>query len=356
MANRREFVLGLGAAFFWASRTQTASAQDGEESQPRVHEPTEIAWIVASLSSLGRTSGGVIRRDTSYFDAINLWFQRVIDHPVLGALGSEFNLPRFVGNAADYSFDLRGRLIRSSGAVALWDDAAGDLFTRHRAAVEDFSRRGNARGFLKTQAATLAAAHNALHEAVDIRDIGSWLEAQFTERPATVRVFVSPLTDGWNWTNLGGLEPRIWVPAPKTGAINDIVQRFIIVASVFTEFDHIYVNQVTKQHIAAVESVFAKENKWANEDAWDNYGSAELVFNEYMTWGVFLAYAQERLSSSDYDALAARIVRFMETKRGFLRFGAFVSIVGNVRRERTNRLQELFPEIIARAGVLGADV
>jgi hypothetical protein len=69
---------------------------------------------------------------------------------------------------------------------------------------------------------------------------------------------------------------------------------------------------------------------------------------------VFLTYAQARLSPSDYEALATRIVRFMESTRGFLRFGGFVAIVRDIRRERPEKLHQAFPEIIARARLLSA--
>ncbi|MGQ7478405.1 hypothetical protein ACTGUZ_11320, partial [Streptococcus suis] len=69
-----------------------------------VHEPTELAWIIAALSAIGRAGGGVIRRDTSYFADLAHWFAPVADHQLVTKLGAYFNLPRFVGNSEDYQF------------------------------------------------------------------------------------------------------------------------------------------------------------------------------------------------------------------------------------------------------------
>lgn len=350
MVDRRQLIWGLAASSLWTSDASPAWTKADPVGRFGVEEPTETAWIIASLSPLGKTRRGVIRRETPYFAAVERWFARSVDHPAIAALGADFNLPRFVGNAADYRFGPAGQLVRATDATPLWDDPDGDLFTRHRPEIEDFARRSEARRFLRLNSPTLAASHNALHQAVDMRDITGWLETQFTERPAHVHVFVSPLTGGWNWTNLDGKRPRIWVPEPKPGSLDDPIKRFTTVSSVFTEVDHIYVNPVTKLHASAVETAFAKSKGWASDSAWADYESAELVFNEYMTWGVFLEYARQRLSSPDYDALATKIVRFMENTRGFVRFGDFVARLRRVMGKNTQRLQEAFPTIISSVG------
>jgi hypothetical protein len=347
MIDRRHFVYALATMGGFAFSTRAARGRAEDTGQFKVHEPTEIAWIIAGLSPLGKGDGGVIRRDTPYFAAVEHWFAPVSKHPVFAALGSDFNLPRLVGNAADYRFGAAGRLEPATDAAPLWDDKEGDLFTKHRAAIEDFARRSNARRFLKQQRRTLAGSNRTLHAAVDVKDIQTWLEGQFSERSAPVQILVSPMTDGWNWTNLGGKQPRVWVPEPKSASLDDPVKRFITVSSVFTEVDHIYVNPVTTIHAAAVETVFAKAKGWATDAAWADYESAALVFNEYMTWAVFFEYARERMPPTGYDSLAGKIIKFMEKSRGFARFGDFVAVVRRVRGVDRQTLQATFPAIIA---------
>lgn len=349
MFDRRQIIRYAAATIFCSSTAAVSWGKVRGRDQFVVHAPTEIAWIIAGLSLLGRDGGGAIRRDTPYFAAVERWFSRSATHPVIAALGSDFNLPRLVGNAADYRFGRDGRLARAPSATPLWDDAEGDLFTKYRSDIEDFSRRSNARGFLKREASTLAAADHALHAAVDMTDIKTWLETQFIERSVPIEVLVSPLTGGWNWTNLGGTKPRVWIPEPKAGSLDSSVKRFGVVASVFTEVDHIYVNPVTATYAGTIEAGFAKSKGWATDQAWSDYASAELVFNEYMTWAAFLEYARSRMSPADYQILSMKIVQFMEKDRGFIRFGQFVAILERVSGGSRRALQDNFPAIIAAA-------
>jgi hypothetical protein len=346
---RRQFICSLGASAFFVPQAGLVCASSPKPERYKVHEPTEIAWILAALSQIGRQSGGVIRRDTEYFSRVEKWFAPYATHKLISDLGAEFNLPRLVGNAANYDFSKNGKLTLTPNSVALWDDMAGDLFTQNKDQIEAFSRVTNARDFLKNERKAFAAVDAALRAAVDIEDIQRWLNAQFSARPGRVRVFVSPLTSGWNWANIDGVEPRIWVPAPYAYADNDVIKKFKIIASVFTEIDHIYVNPISKIHKEAINQIFSKENAWSTETAWQDYDSPELVFNEYMTYALFLEYAKDRMSNQDFVSFKTKIILFIEEKRGFVRFGAFATMLNNMRIASKGSVQDLYPKVIDKS-------
>jgi Domain of unknown function (DUF4932) len=344
---RRYFLKAIASSAIIGVHASRASTPAKNGMPQTLHEPTEIAWILAALSPIGRISGGVIRRDTPYFAKVEKWFGPVTKHPIFTKLGPDFNLPRLVGNAANYNYAKGERLNRIAGSVALWNDPDGDLFTKNIELIEDFCRRGAARKFLKSEEAIYSAVSSALLSSVDVDDMQRWLEKQFTKRPGPIRVFVSPLTDGWNWTNIDGTEPRIWVPAPNNASNSDPVKRFITVSSVFTEVDHIYVNPISAVHHKVINDVFSKEKGWASDAAWQNYGTPELVFNEYMTWAVFMEYARARMLPADFGVLNMKIVKFMQNQRGFVKFGAFSELIKITRTSSEKSVQDLYPEIIA---------
>lgn len=351
LTGRRQFLTGAAISTFWmlSGLESRAKAAAPQQSTP---EATEIAWIIAALTPLGRPQGSSIARDTPYFKAIERWFAAHVEHPAIVALGADFNLPRFVGNAADYRFVSGGKLVRTANAMPLWDDAEGDLFTAHRRLVEEFAKKSRARDFLRMQADTLDASRKALAAVIDLSDITAWLQSQFSGRPARVELFVSPLTGGWNWTNVSTRSPRIWVPQPRSAALQDMVSRYVAIASVFTEIDHIYINPVTEVHRLEVETVFARSRLWATDEAWSNYPSGELVFNEYLTWAVCSEFARESLGSADHAAFEARITRFMQERRGFIRFGQFASMLGRLRGIQSARIEDIYPQIIASSAPL----
>lgn len=318
-----------------------AAVQRGRGSTIVTHEPTELAWILAGLSPLGR-GGDSLNRDTPYWEAAETWFAPFVQHPAVITLGADFNLPRLIGNAANYSFSDRDTLLRTPNSRQMWGDARGDLFTRRRREIEEFARESRARTFLSEQRATFDAVRATLAAAVDLADMQAWLETQFSARPAPMQVFVSPVTGGFNFTNLDPVTPRLWVPAVDPAQTD--YARFSVVRSIFTEMDHNYVNPITAGLGRSAFAFMTQANGWASAEAWSDYTSAELVVNEYMTFAAFLAYAQDRISGDDLVRTETATRRMME-RRGFLRFGEFADVVTR-ERKRFARLEALYPVVL----------
>jgi len=93
------------------------------------------------------------------------------DDPLLAGLGADFNLPRLIGNAANFRFDPEGDLRLVPGSRPMWDDADGDVFTRLRSDMEWFVKRSRTRGFLQTQADTLRQVRATYAANVDVGDM-----------------------------------------------------------------------------------------------------------------------------------------------------------------------------------------
>jgi hypothetical protein len=303
------------------------------------HEVVEAAWLIAGLTPLGR-DGGSLSRDTAYWRAAEDWFANYTDHRVVKLLGADFNLPRWIGNAANYSFVGSHKLQRTPAARPMWDDPNGDLFTRYRSETESFLKECRARLFLRDHAETFAAVRKALFEAVDLEDMQRWLENEFSARPSPMEIYVSPMTGGWNFTNLDSITPRLWVPAVRRLA--DDYDRFIVVASVFTEVNHNYVNPVTSSLSTTDYSYFTSTQGWATPQAWDDYGTPELVLNEYMTWAAYLFYARDRISGDILSKIEARTIKFMEQQRGFPKFGLFVNQLTQHRNSLNATLERCY--------------
>lgn len=315
-----------------------------------LHEPTELAWVIAALTPLGLASGDVIARNTDYFSSIESWFSPVKSHPLIIELGGEFNLPRFVGNASNFDFVRGTQLRRRPNSQPLWGDADGDLFTVHLRLIEDFAQQSRARTFLDRNRPLIESASADLLRIIDLSDIQRWLEAQFSARPRAVRLFVSPLTSGWNWTSIGESQPKIWVPAPRLATFDNPVERFVTIGTVFTEVDHNYVNPATATHLPSLQTMIARREDWGTPSAWENYETSELVFNEYMTWAVFLEYVRDRMTATDFSVFRERIVRFMQTRRGFVRFGLFADSLSQLRRQSNRPIEQLMDALISTLG------
>lgn len=339
--DRRQFAMSA-TLFAVTARPAAGLARSLDRAAVVVHRATELAWILAGLSPLDR-GGAALNRNTPYWRAAETWFGAFRDHPAVTALGGDFNLPRLIGNAANYRLDAPGSLTRSPGHRAMWDDPTGDLFTRHRDLIESFARESRALAFFDHQHDALETIRATLAGATDLADMQSWLESQFLARPKAMTVFVSPVTGGWNFTNLNPETPRLWVPAAARPATPH--DRFRIVRTIFTEMDHNYVNPATARLAPAAYGFMTEANGWATPEAWSNYGTAELIVNEYMTFSAFLAYAQDRLSGDDLSRTETETRRLME-RRGFTRFARFADAVSGERRRGVN-LEALYPAVMA---------
>lgn len=72
---------------------------------------------------------------------------------------------------------------------------------------------------------------------------------------------------------------------------------------IFTEIDHNYVGPLSAQYKykARIDTLFDKRNIWVNQEnrSIEHYPSPEKVFNEYLTWGLFILYAYDNFPGND---------------------------------------------------------
>lgn len=325
-----------------------AASKVSEKPLVVVSPSVELALVIAGLSGLDRTSNNSIDREDPYFDEVEAHFQPVADHPVFQALGDSFNLPRLAGNAADYAFDDRGELIKIDDSGSLWGDTDNNLFANHLSLIQDFATRGDFLGFYAAREPLYNRLIFATSEAMNEEVMTRWLHSQYTIRPGAFRLFVSPLLSGFHWTTLFKPEQRIWLnpPDPDESARWSVQQRMSFARAVFTELDHAYVNPVTTTMLDEVTRAFSDLSAWGTEGAIRAYSSPELVFNEYMTWAVFLLFAQSILADEPLAIMSRDIVRMMENGRGFTRFGDFATEASRLFTKLGLTAEELQPLMV----------
>lgn len=316
----------LSLTLFCLLQTATAISAETTESclaSVSLPETVELALVVAGMTPLARDNNNVINREGAYFEAVEEHFGEHADHPLIAALGADFNLPRLVGNAADFGFDQTGELIEVDNSGSLWGDSENDLFRLHIALIADFARQSGFRKFFSNHQTVYRELVDRTDAAIDIERMRCWLEANFTAVPGKSYVHVSPLMANFHWTTLYKPEHRLWVSGAPASGLDDELDRMLYGRAIFTELDHPFVNPVTAQHSSAVEAAFEKSGIWLTERAGEYYPSGELQFNEYMTFAVFLMFAADHLTMPDFEELKEDVVSMMAERRGFIAFEAF---------------------------------
>jgi hypothetical protein len=128
------------------------------------------------------------------------------------------------------------------------------------------------------------------------------------------------------------------------------VKKATVQRILFTEVDHAFVNPVTDRYRSQINNAFGDRAKWTTDNS-SFYNSPTAVFNEYMTWAVFLVYVEDKLSAADFATTRQLTVQLMEGSRRFQRFGAFTTELLRLYHERARgkTVTDLYPQIIAWA-------
>jgi hypothetical protein len=176
-----------------------------------------------------------------------------------------------------------------------------------------------------------------------------WLEKNFSARPGPMKIIISPLIGGLNWTTLYKAETRMWLAPPKIDSEQvSQYQKILSAYSIFTELDHSYVNPFTKVIMQNVEKMFADIDDWATKNTGaSDYSTPELQFNEYMTWSVYLMYASDRLNDEDFAKLNSAIVKFMSDQRGFKKFSEFNNKALDLYRSRQISAEQVMKTLVS---------
>ena len=328
----------------------TALPRTEDESFARVAPTVELALVLAALSPLGEDDPDYepVHRRGDHFDALLEHFGAHRDHPAVRELGASYSLPRLVGNAADFRFDDEGRLVEVVSDGSLWGDRRGDLFRRHLADIQAFADDTEFLAFYDARREVYRQLVDATQALADLEDMTRWLEEQFPARPGPAEVHVSPLIGSHHWTS--GTQQkalRIWIRPPSPGKkAPGPVERMSFARRLFTELDHPFVNPLTAERRDVLEVALAEPTDWATERAWSSYPSRELVFNEYMTWAVFLLYARDRLEPSSFAAIRTRTVLQMQMQRGFRRFADFAETLLELSEENGLPASEQVDEML----------
>lgn len=297
---------------------------DQHKGQVRVEVPEtfELANIAIAISERGLNDPHRVNKQGSYYQEVLAHFLRFKDHPLIAApdLVSNFGY-QFRDNSICYAFE-GDRIVHRGHYSSI---RRPDLFGRHLAQLEDFARVSGFRSFYREHLPYYRKQTDLYRAKVPVRRMWTWLEERFPARHDCYRVVFSPLVGGSHETahfqTEGFSETIMFVSGP--GEPNDHpgpLGEALLSRVVFTEIDHNYVNAVTAERRDDVDRAFADLDRWNRQDS---YRSAEMTFNEYMTWAVFILYAHDTYDDETFEQIRGRVVSQMVESRKFVRFQEF---------------------------------
>jgi hypothetical protein len=321
-----------------------------------VPEVYELTNVIIAMTSYGLDNSSLVYKSSSYYSDVSKAFLQYKSSAPMKELqlGDDDPLRRYYemrDNSYTYVFD-QGQIKHDPTYGTLRNP---NTFSDKRTDIERFNDVSQFRAFYEQHSEYYRTFIERYRSLAEIDSMADWLEREFAPtRYDHYTVVLSPLVYGshsaYNSTTSAGLEALMFVAGPDVTTpptTSAGVQKATIQRIVFTEIDHNFVNPVTTQYLSRVNSVFGNRAKWTT-DASSFYGSAEAVFNEYMTWGVFLLYVESRVSSEDFQTVMQLTTQLMEGSRRFQRFGSFTQELLRLYHARTpgGRARELYPAIL----------
>ena len=293
-----------------------------------------------------------VRRDTEYYHRVLAHFSSYADHPVFAALSLNPDDLRSYTDLRNngYNWVFCGDQLCRQAFLGKWwqGEEFLDTFSRNIDLINEFARVTDFRAFFEAEKPYYARLAALYEERIDLPHMIAWLYSNFPYSYDSYRILFSPLILGNQSTTIKRAQAFTQVfaivdPPSERQSDADALLRF---RWVFTELDHQYVEPAAERHAARIDSVFADRSYWTTDGESAHYGTPFRVFAEYMTWAVYLVYLEETYEPEVAGEVKGRLVRWVEERRGFPRFGVFYRTLSELRRATSRPLYLLLPPLL----------
>lgn len=333
-----------------ASFTQEYINQNEGKVNVSVPEVYELANIIIAMTDYGIEDPFRVYKEGDYYREVMAHFSPYRDHPLISKLNlsdKRFNrYIRFRENSFAYRFDgdqIIPHEIYKIVQIPNW-------FEKYRGDVEDFALESDFRQFYQDHEDFYKEQAEAYLERVPVDRMWEWLEARFPQEISSYRVVFSPLIGATHTTTKfeseNFVEVVMFISGPDYFSdAPDEIENLLLSRLIFTEIDHNYVNPLTDIYLSSVKDAFSDVDKWNQQNS---YRSAELTFNEYMTWSLADIYIFEHSSSEAYEWYKEITNRTMVESRGFVQYDAFSEKLFELYQAQGDErsIPDLFPLIL----------
>ncbi|MBO9202095.1 MULTISPECIES: DUF4932 domain-containing protein [Niastella] len=345
--------------------TKAFQQQNTGRSRVEINEVKELVHIMIAVTKSGLGNDDMVQQEGGYYQDVLKQFKPFQNEPIIVTFDSllQQNLINYVfltGNAICYDFN-SDTLLANKVFILPADEVSKFKITEnpistYKTAIEDFAKKSAFRQFY---AAHQSFYNNIISDYEKNANLGKqwkWLEHNFTTRISSYQVLCSPLINGLNYTGdfksgeftliqmvLPPISHNVKWTTKLTEAINT--------RSIFTEIDHNYVRKPSDKYVKEINEALKDRAKWVDTKVYgtDYYHNQLKVFNEYMTYGVFLLYCED-VFKNDPETLKAvydDVNGVMVKHRGFIKMKAFASYLTTLRKaNKHKKIENLYPTLL----------
>lgn len=293
-----------------------------------INEVQELTYIMMAISKYGLKDSNMVNHNSTYYQEVISHFHPYREHQVIHAIDSLLNqslIYYILISSNAYGFTFEGDDLKKTnvytfpakgvGALAITEDPVLILLN----SIEDFARKSGFRKFYKSKKAYFEKIEDDYIKYGEIDKQKKWLERKFDDKINSYRILTSALIGGINATSTfednSFKEMLLFLPViTNKDAWSEAYNTAMNSRVIFTEIDHNYVGPLSAKHKRKIDTIFDNRAFWVNpaNKSTDYYPNPIKVFDEYLTWGLFILYSQDQYPGD--TNLQQEIIQHIDTK------------------------------------------
>lgn len=329
-----------------------------------IPEVQELALIMMAITNHGLKDSNMFDHKSSYHQKVLDHFAQFKDHKAISIFDSLLNesIIHYIlifSNAYGFHFD-GDRLVRTNvytfpargvGSVEINEDP----ILIYRSEIEDFAMKSGFRKFYKAHTSYYNSIVDDYTKFAAIDKQKKWLESKFDYKINSYRVLTSGLIGGINATqtfkNNNFKEMLLYLPIIKHHLHKDEdYNRALNSRVIFTEIDHNYVGPLSLIFKKNIDTIFDKRSVWVDSTykSTDHYPNPIKVFDEYLTWGLFILYIMD--TEPNNHSLLSKVRENVETKmnmKGFPKSTVFNEELIRIYRSKPYpKIRDIYKDLL----------
>lgn len=327
-----------------------------------INEVKELVQIMIAITASGLENDDMVEQKGTYYQDVIQHFKPFANEKIIQTFDSLlvesiYNYIFLTGNGISYDFK-GNKLVKNN----IFDFPATTIskikitenpISTYKTAIEEFARKSNFRAFYKKHKPYYATIVSTYEKNANLGKQWKWLEKNFKTTQNSYTIFCSPLINSLNYT--GDFENNnfklIYMVLPPVDKLENLSAReneLLNTRVMFTEIDHNYVKAPTLANQEAVNEYFKDRKKWTNEaiEGVSAYPNPVKVFDEYMTYAVFVLYCKDTYDEKDFQETKQSVISLMK-ERGFPKMQEFTDKLLKTRSEHPDKkIDDIYPEFL----------
>lgn len=327
-----------------------------------INEVKELIHIMIAITKFGLENDDMIEQKGKYYQDVIAHFKPYENEKIIKTFDSllvtsPYNYIFLTGNGISYDFEgnklAKNNIFDFPATAVSKFTITENPITTFKKEIEKFAKKSNFREFYKKHKPYYSEITSNYEKNANLGKQWKWLEANFKTTQDSYIIFCSPLINGLNYTGdfINNNFKLIYMVLPPLDILENLTDReneLFNTRVMLTEIDHNYVKSPTLANQEVINQYFKDRKLWINEEieGVSAYPNPVKVFDEYMTFGVFVLYCKDNYDKKDFLSAKESIIILMKD-RGFPKMQEFTDKLLKVRSESPDKkIDDIYPEFL----------